>query len=321
MITSLTAPPPLPLSARMSDPRTDRLLMNAMRLSLAIGLLMLVMKVYAFLITGSAAIFSDAAESVVHNIAVVFALFSLWLSRQPADESHPYGHEKISYFSAGFEGCMIILAACVIIFESARRWIHGLVLENLDTGMLFTVAAAIINGGLGGYLVWRGRKHGSIILEANGKHVLTDSWTSFGVVVGLLLTRFTGWLPFDPICAILVALNILWSGFDLIRRSAGGLMDATDPGTDREVRRLVAEAAEKHGAIFHELKHRKSGMTTWVELHLLFPDETSLRTAHQQATLIEEYIEKGLPGAVYVSTHLEPREGHAHAHPGHAPAP
>ena len=288
--------------------------MGAMRLSLAVGIGMLLMKGYAFLLTGSAAIFSDAAESVVHNVAVAFALFSLWLSRQPADESHPYGHEKISYFSAGFEGAMIILAACVIIFESSRRWIHGLVLQNLDTGLLFTVAATVINGALGGYLVWRGKQHGSLILEANGKHVLTDSWTSFGVILGLLLTRLTGWLPFDPLCAILVAINILWSGYGLIRRSVGGLMDATDPETDREIRHAVEEAAAAHAAVFHELKHRKSGMTTWIELHLLFPDETPLHLAHSQATLVEEQIEKSLPGAVFVTTHLEPREDHARAH-------
>ncbi|MRR37284.1 cation diffusion facilitator family transporter, partial [bacterium] len=170
----------------------------AMRLSLAVGLLMFVMKVGAYALTGSAAILSDAAESVVHVAAVVFAAYSLKLSYKPADENHPYGHAKISFFSAGFEGAMIILAAVYIIYESIHKWFLGLHLENLGAGTALTAAAAAINGGLGAYLVWLGRRKKSLILSANGKHVLTDCWTSIAVLVGLGLVLVTKWLPFDP---------------------------------------------------------------------------------------------------------------------------
>ena len=191
----------------------------AMALSLAIGLLMFVMKVGAYLLTGSAAILSDAAESVVHVAAVIFAAYSLKLSYKPADESHLYGHAKISYFSAGFEGAMIILAAIYIIYESVHKWLTGLNLENLGFGVVLTAAAAAINGALGAYLVWLGRRKNSIILKANGKHVLTDCWTSLAVLVGLGLVLVTNWLPFDPICGIIMACNILISGTGLMKSS------------------------------------------------------------------------------------------------------
>ena len=188
----------------------------AMTLSLVIGLLMFVMKVGAYLLTGSAAILSDAAESVVHVAAVIFAAYSLRLSYKPADESHLYGHAKISFFSAGFEGAMIILAALYIIYESVHKWLTGLRLENLGFGVVLTAAAVVINGALGAYLVWLGRRKNSIILEANGKHVLTDCWTSVAVLVGLGLVLVTRWLPFDPICGIIMACNILLSGTGLM---------------------------------------------------------------------------------------------------------
>ena len=158
----------------------------AMRLSLVVGLLMFVIKVGAYLLTGSAAILSDAAESVVHVAAVAFAAYSLKLSYKPADESHLYGHAKIAFFSAGFEGAMIILAAAFIIYESIHKWFTGLHLENLGFGTALTGAAAAINGALGAYLLWTGRRRKSLILEANGKHVLTDCWTSVAVPTGQL---------------------------------------------------------------------------------------------------------------------------------------
>ncbi len=285
-----------------------------LRLSLAVGLGMLVMKGCAYLITGSAAIFSDAAESVVHNVAVGFALFSLWYSARPADRNHPYGHDKIDFFSAGFEGALIVLAACYILYEAVWKWMHGLALENLTSGLWLTAAAFAINGALGGFLVWRGRKTKSIIVEANGRHVLTDSWTSLGVIAGLLLAWRTGWKPFDPICAILVALNILWSGFDLMRRSFRGLMDEADPAVDRAVREVLSAETGKYAVQFHELKHRKAGRHIWIELHLLFPDETPVWLAHAQATEIEDAIEKRLGSDARVTTHLEPARDHARVH-------
>ena len=285
-----------------------------MQLSLAVGLFMLGMKLYAFWITRSAAIFSDAAESVVHNVAVGFALFSVWYSSRPADRSHPYGHAKIDYFSAGFEGSMIVLAALYIIYESVHKWRSGLAIENLTSGIWFTVAAFVINGVLGGFLVWQGKKSGSIIVEANGKHVLTDSWTSLGVIVGLLLTWFTGWLPLDPLCAILVASNILWSGFDLMRRSFRGLMDEADPAVDEKLRKVLEEQVARRRLQYHELRHRKVGNTLWVELHLLFPDQTPLWSAHAQATEIEQTLEACMGPGIQVTTHLEPQADHERVH-------
>ena len=216
-------------AADIPNPQESRPPQLAMRVSLAVGFFMLGTKVLAYGMTGSAAILSDAAESVVHVVAVSFAAYSLWLSRKPPDPSHLYGHDKIAFFSAGFEGAMIVLAAFYIVYESIRRLIAGPKLENLGAGALLVLVAGLINGALGGYLVWVGKKHGSLILEADGRHVLTDCLTSLGVLVGLGLTMLTGWLRFDPIVAILVALDILWMGSKLIRQSIGGLMDEVDP--------------------------------------------------------------------------------------------
>ncbi|MCS6770867.1 MAG: cation diffusion facilitator family transporter [Kiritimatiellae bacterium] len=285
-----------------------------LRLSLAVGVGMLAMKAAAYAITGSAAIFSDAAESVVHNVAVGFALFSLWYSARPADRTHLYGHDKIDFFSAGFEGAMIIVAALYIVYEAARKWITGFELENLSSGLWLTAAAFAINGALGGFLVWRGKRTGSLIVEANGRHVLTDSWTSLGVIAGLGLAWLTGWKALDPICAIAVALNILWSGAHLIRRSFKGLMDEASPADDHAIRDVLAQELGRYGAQYHDLKHRRTGRTLWVELHLMLPDDTPLWLAHAQATEIEEAIERRLGDGTQVITHLEPAHDHARVH-------
>ncbi len=286
----------------------------AIRVSLVIGFLMLLGKGYAYFITGSAAILSDAAESVVHVVAVSVAAFSLWLSLRPADEGHPYGHEKVSYFSAGTEGAMIVIAAFYIIYEAIHKWSHGLELQNLGEGTLFTTAATLINAALGGYLVWQGKRHKSLILTANGKHVLTDSWTSFGVIVGLLLVMWTGWLPFDPILAILVALNILWSGGKLIRQSVGGLMDERDPKIEQLLRRALNEETAKRGLDYHEFRSRNTGISIWVDVHLLFPKDTTVETAHWQATEIEAAVKARLSMPIVITTHLEPLEQHDETH-------
>src|SRR3989304_1745751 len=192
----------------------------AIRLSFVAGIVMLLIKWYAYSITGSSAILSDAIESVVHIVGVAFAVFSLGLSLKPPDVSHLYGHQKISYFSAGVEGGLIVLAAAYIVFVSVKRLIFGVELTNLDQGTYFIIGASVINLFLGSYLLWKGKRSNSLIIIANGKHVFTDSWMSFGVVAGLFLTLLTGWVPFDPIVAIIVAANILWTGGKLIRQSS-----------------------------------------------------------------------------------------------------
>lgn len=288
--------------------------MFAIRLSFAFGILMLAIKWYAYYLTGSTAILSDAAESVIHIIGVGFAVFSLWYSFQPADEEHTYGHHKINYFSAGFEGALIILAAIYIIYISINRLIVGIEISNLGQGTLFTFAASVINLILGGYIVWKGKKTNSIILIANGKHVLTDSWTSFGVVGGLLLTWLTGWLPFDPIVAIAVALNILWSGGKLVRQSIGGLMDEVDKNTANSIRTILDKEVVGKNMEYHQLRLRESGNIVWIEFHLLFPKETLLDDAHNIATELEATIKKNLKSQANIITHLEPLELHDEIH-------
>jgi cation diffusion facilitator family transporter len=287
-----------------------------MMISLFVGILMLIMKVGAYVITNSSAILSDAAESVVHVIAVAFAAYSLRLSFKPADSEHPYGHAKVSFFSAGFEGAMIVIAAIYIIYESIHKWLTGLYLENLGIGTGLTALAAVINGGLGLYLVSMGKKKKSIVLEANGKHVLTDSWTSIGVLVGLGFTMATGWLPWDPIFAILVALNILYSGFGLIRRSVSGLMDRANPEVNDKLIEILDRETKERGILYHNLLHRDLGNMHWIELHLLFPQNTTIKEAHSMATEIENVINQQIEPGIKITTHLEAIEDHKEVHEG-----
>ena len=231
----------------------------AMRLSLAFGVLMLAGKTTAYFMTGSSAILADAAESVVHVVAVAFAAYSLRLSAKPAAPDFLYGYEKISFFSAGFEGGMIVLAAVAIIVTAIRDWIEGLHLENLGSGTLLILGAGVLNAGLGWYLIRTGRRARSLILEANGKHVLTDSFTSFGVIVGLLLVLATRWQPFDPLVGIAVALNILWSGGHLIWRSVQGLLDYSDPKVGHEMREKLDAICKELGVNYHGVRFRTTG--------------------------------------------------------------
>ncbi len=303
------------MNAKPNSEADHKAMSFAMNLSLGVGLLMFVMKMGAYLLTGSAAILGDAAESVVHVAAVIFAAYSLRLSYRPADEDHLYGHAKISFFSAGFEGAMIILAAIYIVYESIHKWLGGLELQNLGAGTALTAAAAAINGGLGAYLVWLGRRKNSLILEANGKHVLTDCWTSIAVLVGLGLVLTTKWLPFDPICGIIMAANILWSGAGLMKSAFVGLMDQADPVAHAKLTEILNREMQQRGLSYHHLRHRNLGDAHWVEVHLLFPDASSLAEAHRIATDIERVIEVSLEPRAYVTTHLECASDHELLHP------
>jgi cation diffusion facilitator family transporter len=286
----------------------------AMRLSLIFGVLMLLGKTTAYFLTGSAAILSDAAESVIHVVAVAFAAFSLRLSTRPADQRFLYGYERITFFSAGFEGAMIILAAGFIIYSAILKWIRGLEIQNLGFGTLVVLAAALINAALGWYLVRTGKRNHSLILEANGKHVLTDSWTSFGVVGGLSLVMWTGWKPLDPLCAIAVALNILWSGGHLVWRSAQGLMDYADPATGHGLREKLDALCAELGVQYHGVRYRTTGYRILVEVHLLFPFDLPVGEAHRRATLLEEKLPALLTLPAEVITHLESLEDHSAVH-------
>ena len=286
----------------------------AMRISLLVGFLMLAGKLTAYFLTQSAAIFSDAAESVIHVVAVAFASFSLRLSTRPASNQFLYGYERISFFSAGFEGAMIVIAAIAIISESVKEWIDGLRIHNLSSGVLLILAASVLNAILGWYLVRTGRKTNSLILEANGKHVLTDSWTSFGVVAGLVMVLFTHWKPFDPLIAIAVAVNILWSGGRLIWKSAVGLLDYSDPDIGHKIRRHLDELCAELGIHYHGVRFRTTGYRLIIEVHLLFPCAMTVSEAHTLATALEERLPVELKMPTEVVTHLESLEDHANVH-------
>lgn len=286
----------------------------AMRLSLFVGVLMLVGKVAAYLYTGSSAIFSDAAESVVHVVAVAFAAFSLWLSTRPAVPQFHYGYERITFFSAGFEGAMIVLAAGSIIFTTIQKWKHGLALDNLGNGVLLILAAGVSNAALGWYLVRMGKRNHSLILEADGKHVLTDSWTSFGVVAGLALVMMTGWKPFDPLVAFGVAANILWSGGRLMWQSTKGLLDYSDPRIGHQIRGRLDTICEELGVQYHGVRFRTTGYRQIIEVHLLFPHTMVVGEAHRLATQLEERLTTDLEAPAEVTTHLESLEDHSEVH-------
>lgn len=286
----------------------------AMRLSLATGVLMLVGKLGAWFITGSSAILSDALESVIHVIAVAFAAYSLRLSQKPADAKYLFGYERVTFFSAGFEGAMIALAAVVIIYTAIQKWIAGIELTSLGAGTAAVAGASLVNLALGWYLIRTGKRAKSLILEANGKHVLTDCWTSAGVIGGLLLVMITGWKSFDPLCAIAVALNILWSGFELMRRSIRGLMDYADPAIGIEITRWLGEITPSLGIGYHGVRYRETGGRLIVEMHLLFPYEMELGEAHRLATTLETRLHERLGRPAEVVTHLEAFEDHGAVH-------
>ncbi|MDP4583573.1 MAG: cation diffusion facilitator family transporter [Verrucomicrobiales bacterium] len=298
--------------------RSQRLLRQASWLSFWIGVVMLTIKSAAWYLTRSSAILSDAAESVVHVAAVAFVVYSLRLSQKPPDEDHPYGHAKISFFSAGFEGGLISIAGLFIFYQAILQWMSGNEPQQLGMGSLLTALALVINGWLGWHLLRLGKKGGSLILEANGNHVLTDAWTSIGVLVGLGLTWATGWMGFDPICAMLVALNILWSGVRLMWRSASGLMVRADPPVQVAIGARLDAATAKHGVTWHQMRHRHLGDGHWVDFHLVFGDETTVRDAHEIATDFEREVRDEMGLSTIVTTHLEPMEDHERIH-GHPP--
>jgi cation diffusion facilitator family transporter len=280
---------------------------RVMNLSLAAAIVLLAAKVTAAVVTGSAAIYSDAAESVVHFLAVCFAVWALRLAHKPADETHHFGHDKVSYLSSGFEGAMISAAALLILYEAGRQILFGVEIQNLGLGIAITAAAAAVNLALGLSLLAVGKRNRSPLLQANGHHVLTDVWSSVAVLVALLLYRSTGWVWWDPIAAIIAALNILRVGFGLIRGSLGGLLDESDPEIERRIRALLDAEVSRNGLSYHNLRHRHSGRTHWVEFHLVFDDNLSVGAAHAEATRIESAVADLLNPDGRVISHLEPR--------------
>lgn len=280
---------------------------RVMNLSLAVAVVLLGAKVTAAAITGSSAIYSDAAESVVHLLAVCFAAWALRLAHKPADETHHFGHDKVAFLSAGFEGAMISAAALLILYEAIRQMIFGVSIENLALGVTITAAAAAINLALGLSLLGVGKRSGSPLLRANGHHVLTDVWSSVAVLVALGLYVSTDWVWWDPIAAIFAALNILRVGYKLIRESLGGLLDEADPVSELRIRSMLDAEVAKAGLSYHNFRYRHSGRTHWVEFHLVFDDSLTVGEAHLVATSIESSVASMLHPDGRVISHLEPK--------------
>lgn len=280
---------------------------KVMWFSLATAIMLLAGKATAAVLTRSSSVFSDAAESVVHLLAVGFAVWALRLSRKPADGTHHYGHDKISYFSAGFEGAMISAAGLLIFYEAGKQFFTGVRIENLALGAGITAAAMVFNLALGLSLLAVGKRRRSRVVTANGLHVLTDVWTSAAVLVALGLYHFTRWPWWDPIIAILAAINILRIGWKLIRESMGGLMDESDARIEAQIRALLEKETSRQEMGFHNLRHRHSGRTHWVEFHLVFDDAMTVHDAHERATILESLVADLLQPDGRVISHLEPR--------------
>ena len=294
----------------MSVSGSSSLTRTALR-SVLVALLVLGLKALAYLTTGSVALYSDALESTINVVAALGAYFALRLSARPADAGHPYGHSKAEYFSAVTEGVLIVLAAVSIIWTALPALQHPRGVEAPLLGLLISGGASVINLVWARVLLQIGRERRSPALIADGKHVMSDVVTSAGVLGGVVLAKLSGWSVLDPLLALLVAVNILWSGYGLVRDSVGGLMDAAvNPGTEHLIRQAMSEHAE--GALeAHDLRTRHAGAVTFIEFHLVVPGEMSVQEAHDICDRLEEAIQAVVDGA-NVTIHVEPQEKAKH---------
>lgn len=281
--------------------------------SLLVGLVVFGLKWVAFLLTGSVALYSDALESIVNVIAAGAALYALWISQQPADESHPFGHTKAEYFSAVLEGVLIALAALAIVREALPKLLNPHPPEQLGIGLAVSAGASAINGLLAWFLLRRGRVLKSPALVADGQHLWSDVITSLGVLLGIGLGWLSGWWILDPLLAILVALNILRIGWHLVRDSVGGLMDQALPSSDVEEIRLSLTGALKlqaqRGRVLevHDLRTRQAGPRTFIEFHLVVPGSLSVSDAHGICDELETMLKSKRPESQII-IHVEPEE-------------
>jgi cation diffusion facilitator family transporter len=275
-------------------------------LAIAAALATITLKAFAWWLTGSVGLLSDALESVVNLAAALLALSMLRLAASPPDADHPYGFSKAEYFSAGIEGALIVLASAGIVWAAIPRLMAPRELDMPLAGLALTVIASAINLAVAMVLLRAGREHHSITLEADGRHLLTDVWTSAGVIIGVALVFATGWLYLDPLIAIAVALHILWTGFGLMRRSVRGLLDPAISSEDqREIATLIAEYSRRYGISFHAVRTRQAGARRFVSFHLLVPDAWTVAQAHQLSEEIEARMRSMVPNAA-IFTHIEP---------------
>jgi cation diffusion facilitator family transporter len=278
-------------------------------LSIAAALVTAGMKGFAYFLTGSVGLLSDAVESFVNLAAAVSALFCLWFAARPVDASHTYGHEKIEYFSSGWEGGLILLTAVSIGWYAIVRIItpQPLELDALGIGTVLFLGAGLINLGVARVLLSVGKKSQSIVLEADGKHLMTDVWTSVGVTSAVWLVRLTGWQILDPVIALLVSASILWTALDLLRRSFNGLMDHALPDSEQATVRSAIEKVLPHGVTYHAVRTRQAGPRRFVDFHLLVPGAWSVKKGHDLTGQVEAAVQNALPG-IEVTVHIEPIE-------------
>ncbi len=277
-------------------------------LSILAAVSTIALKFFAWKLTGSVGLLSDALESCVNLAAAVIALVMITISEKPADEKHAFGHSKAEYFSSALEGAMILIASFSIIKTAIPRIINPQPIENVGIGLLFATGASLINLAVALVLMKNGKKNRSITLEADGKHLMTDVWTSVGVLASIGLVRLTGWIILDGIIAVVVALNILWAGYNLIRRSAMGLMDTTVSDADLNKITGFLDSYKSQGIEYHSLLTRQSGQRIFVIVHILIPGSKTIQEGHDIAEKIEKDIRKLFDSPITVVTHLEPLE-------------
>ena len=275
-------------------------------LSVGAALATISLKTIAWWLTGSVGLLSDALESLVNLAAAVLALSMLRLAAAPPDDNYPYGFSKAEYFSAGIEGALIVVAAAGIVWAAVPRLIAPRPLDMAFAGLALTVVASAINVAVAVVLLRAGRAHDSITLEADGRHLMTDVWTSAAVLVGVTLVVITGWLRLDPLIALAVSVHILWTGFGLMRRSVRGLLDPAISAEDQsEVSKLFEEYSRRYGVSFHAVRTRQAGARRFVSFHLLVPDAWTVAQAHQLSEELEARMRAMVPNAA-VFTHIEP---------------
>ena len=276
-------------------------------LSIAAAIATILLKGVAWKLTGSVGLLSDAIESFVNLAGALMALWMLTLAALPADDDHAHGHGKAEYFSSAFEGFLIVLAAVGIGYTAIERLMNPQPLEAVAAGLMVSVVASIINFATARTLLDVGKKRNSITLEADARHLMTDVWTSVGVIVGVGLVWITGWLWLDPAIALLVAVNIVWTGWHLMQRSAAGLMDISLSAEKLEQLEALLAGYRRQGLDFHALRTRQAGSRVFVTLHVLVPGDWTVQLGHDWAERIEADIRQLLPHA-HITTHLEPLE-------------
>lgn len=287
---------------------------TALRISLLVSFLSLGLKISGFWITSSTTALSDAAESVIHVLAVSFVYYGLVLSNKPADEKHLYGHERVEFLSVGIEGAVITLAGITIIYQSVENYLYGHNITQLMNGVYLIGGAGIINLALGSYLLKVGRREDNMMVISNAKHTLTDVWTSAGAVATLLIINFTGFILLDSLVAILLAFYIMYEGYKLLKYSVDGLMDSRNPAVDKAIRNELNKELPGSMVDVHNLRHRTTGSTTWIELHAIFKEKVTLKEAHDDATVLEKRLINAVKGDVIVTIHLEPEGHHEEVH-------